>query len=256
MMLNTRSLLLGVVVLLGMGLVVAIIVLLAWRRDRSPSVSPNSLGQRLAVLVNQRPDYRILVGVPPAEPVSWAVVSQMAGDHLTVEGHGDILLAEVKAFVVAYPNGQIIDCEFAGLLPPHRMTGLQPGRNKHGDILRADDLVEGRKYIQVTYGRSVLRPQDRNHYSTKLTNISEKRVRVLRFAGYIRMPQGWRLNTVTGTFYSALEFREWYGLAQDEWVEPSQSVTDPNNYGSPPVLWAYYCQAEDGKEFIAGGVLE
>ena len=31
---------------------------------------------------------------------------------------------------------------------------------------------------------------------------------------------------------------------------------DPKNYGDPPVLWAYYCRAEDGEEFVAGGVLE
>jgi hypothetical protein len=57
-------------------------------------------------------------------------------------------------------------------------------------------------------------------------------------------------------FYSAAEFREWYGLGSSEWIEPGQAVSDPNNYGSPPVLWAYYCELASGQQFIAGGALE
>jgi hypothetical protein len=64
------------------------------------------------------------------------------------------------------------------------------------------------------------------------------------------------LSAVTGTFYSGCEFCEWYGLGDREWLGPGESACDPNNYGGPPMLWACYCQAEDGKEFVAGGVLE
>ena len=95
-----------------------------------------------------------------------------------------------------------------------------------------------------------------NSGSTTLTNVSGQRLRVLRFAGYVRTPLGWILHTVTGGFFSADEFREWYGLGEGEWIEADGSARDPNNYGGPPVLWAYYCLAEDGTEFVAGGVLE
>ena len=90
-MLDTRSLLFGITVLIGLGLVGAIIVL-ASRRERNTAVSPNPLGQRLAMLGNQRPDYRIVVGVPPQEPASWALVSQIDGDRLLIEGHDAIAL--------------------------------------------------------------------------------------------------------------------------------------------------------------------
>lgn len=253
---DTRFLLLGAIVLLGVGFVVAAILVLASRRTTSQPASPNSPGQRLAALARQRSDYRMLVGVPPGEPDSWAVVSRVTDDTATVEGHGKILLGQVKAFVVAYPNGQMIDCELAGLLPPAGMTGLARGRRQHHDVLHPADLEAGGKYVEVKYGRSDSKPNERGHYSTTLTNISGQRVRVLRFAGYARTPDGWTLNTVTGTFYSAREFCQWYGLGEKEWLGPGKSACDPNNYGGPPMLWAYYCQAEEGEEFVAGGVLE
>jgi hypothetical protein len=187
-----------------------------------------------------------------AEPV----VSRVTDGTVTVADGGNTPLADVKAFVVAYPNGQVIDCELAGLPGLVGMTGLTPGRKWHDDVLRSADLEEGRTYVAVKYGPNKLRPKERGYYSTTLTNISGQRLRVLRFAGYARTPRGWELNTVTGTYYSAGEFREWYGLGQKEWLDPGESACDPNNYGGPPTLWAYYCQTEDGKEFVAGGVLE
>lgn len=252
---DARSLLVGVAVLLGLGMVIALIILASKSGTRSP-ISSKCPGQRLALLASQRSDYQILVGTPPREPVCWSVASRVANDAVTVVGYGDIPLSQVTAFIVTYSNGQAVDCELADLPMPVGVTGLSPGRKRHEEVLRSDDLEEGRKYVKVKYGPSQLRPKDRSHYSTTLTNISHQRIRVLRFAGYARSLESWRLNTVTGTFYSAREFLKWYGLGQDEWIQPGSSATDPNNYGSPPVLWAYYCQAEDGKEFIAGEILE
>lgn len=251
---DPRWFLLVAAVLVVLGSVVVILLLKSRRQEASPD--PHSPAQRLAVLVSQRSDYRIQIGVPPEEPISWAVVSRVADGILTVEGHGDIPLTKVTAFVVAYPNGQLVDFELAGLPVPAGVTGLSRSRKRHHDLLQLADLEEGRKYIEIRYGPSRLRPNDRDHYSTTLVNVSRQRIRVLRFAGYTRTPEGWRLNTVTGSFYSAKEFREWYGLGLGEWIEPGKSANDPNNYGGPPVLWAYYCQTEDGNEFVAGGVLD
>jgi hypothetical protein len=252
---DAKALFLGMAVLIGVGLVVALAFILAARRGRALA-APNSPGQRLAVLARQRPDYRIWVGVPPERPIGWAVASRVAADAVAVEGRGEIPLAEVRAFVVAYANGQMIDCELAGLPVPAGLTALSPARRRDSDVPQAADLEEGREYIMVKYGPSQLKPRDRNHYSTTLTNVSEQRIRVLKFAGYTRTADGWKLNTVTGTFYSAREFREWYGLGPNEWLGPGESACDSNNYGGPPVLWAYYCQAEDGREFVAAGVRE
>jgi hypothetical protein len=192
--------------------------------------------------------------VPPEAPASWAAATGLRGDAVAVDGHGEAPLAEVRAFVVAYPGGQLVDCELADLPDPPGVVGGVEGRDD--DILHDARLEEGRRYVAVEYGPSELRPGEPGCYSTTLTNVSGQRIRVLRFAGYKRIPGGWLLHTISGTFFSSDEFREWYGL-EGEWVGPGQSATDHNNYGGDlPVLWAYYCQAEDGTEFVAGGVLD
>jgi hypothetical protein len=239
---------LAVAGLLAVGLLALVVVLVA-RRSDSP-------GRRLAVRMRQRSDYLVFLGVPPANPDRWAAASGLNGDAVVVEGHGEVPLAEVRLFVVAYPGGQLVDCEMGDLPEPPGVFDWGPEPVPDIDVLKAADLEEGRKYVHVSYGPSELRPRDRGHYSTTLTNVSGQRVRVLRFAGYKRTPLGWVLHTVTGGFFSAEEFREWYGQGEREWLGPGESACDPNNYGGPPVLWAYYCQAEDGSEFIAGGVLE
>jgi hypothetical protein len=128
---------------------------------------------------------------------------------------------------VAYPNGQMVDYELAGLPLPLELTGLSPARTRDSDVLHETDLEKGREYLTVRYGPSQLEPNDRSHYSTTLTNISAKQIKVLKFAGYTRMGKEWRLSTVTGTFYSGQEFREWYGLGRKQSIGPGETATDP-----------------------------
>lgn len=73
------------------------------------------------------------------------------------------------------------------------------------------------------------------------------------FGGYRKTGRYFQLSTITGHFFSAEDFRDWYGQP-GEWIEPGRSVADPNNYGSPPCLWAYHCETEDGTKFLAGGI--
>lgn len=231
-------------------LLVAFIVNMTWRRGVSSTTS------RLGKLIAQRSDYQIFVGVPFANPKEWAVATPQGTDSLSVKGYGSLPVSDVRAFAVAYANGQLVDLESCGLPLPQGLKGLFPSSRRDSDILHLDDLKPGEAYIQITYEPSVTRPRNRNYYATTLKNISTERIRVHRFAGYKRNGEGWKLSTVTRQFYSAEEFREWYGLGSGNWIEPGQAVTDHNNYGSPPVLWAYYCESASGRQFITGGVLE
>jgi hypothetical protein len=177
-------------------------------------------------------------------------------DILDVEGYGTTQIPDVRAFAVAYANRQLVDCELCGLPLPEGLHGLSPASRADSDVLRLDDLEAGKAFIQVRYAPSASRPQDQTYYATTLQNLSTERIRVLRFGGYRRSGKHWKLATVTRQFYSADEFREWYGLGSAEWIEPGQAVTDPENYGSRPVLWAYYCESASGKPFVVGGTLE
>jgi hypothetical protein len=165
-------------------------------------------------------------------------------------------LTNVSGFIVAYANGQLLDQLGRGPKLPPGIRGLDAKRKSETDLLRIGDVRAGNDRIRVAYGPCTARPSDEGYYSTTLTNISNKRIRVMRFGGYHQTKRGWELSTVSGAFYSAQEFREWYGLGDKEWLVPGDAVTDANNYGGRPMLWAYYCESEDGAEFVAGAILE
>ncbi|MBY0552111.1 MAG: hypothetical protein K2W95_32810 [Candidatus Obscuribacterales bacterium] len=203
-------------------------------------------------LMSQGRDYQIYIGVPLDRPTQWTKALQH-GDELLLQNEVTDL-AQVRAFIFAYPSGQIVSCELGNLGFPPGISGLEPTpgpRDSH--VLLDSDLKEGRLYVQITYGKSA---ENRTHYSTEVLNKSTGRLRVTKFGGYtpVRRGVGYKLNTITGKYFSAEEFREWYGQAA-EWLEPGQSATDPNNCGSPPMLWAYYCETDDGHKFVAGEVL-
>lgn len=216
-------------------------------------------GKRLRAYAAQRGDYSIYIAIPISAPESWAKVMKVTERAVVVEDHGEVPLEEVRYFLVAYPNGQLVEQVFA---PGRYRRSLPPGVQSLGssgrprtDILTAADLTVGKNFIAISHGKCILRPSDPHYYSTQLANVSHQRVRVLRFAAYTNIEGGWKLHTVTRGFYSAEEFQALYGLA-GEWIEPGQSVCDANNYGGFPMLWAYYCESADGTRFIAGEVIE
>jgi len=214
----------------------------------------HGVGERLYAHTCDRDDYRILIGVPPNNPVRWAEVSQTTDKFISAEGYGDIDYSDITAFFVTYPNGQMVDSHCFNLPIPAGVARFVPLPDPDMDIIQLQDLETGKHFIEVTYGQSTAQPTSPHHYSTTLTNISDQRIRILRFAGYCETPRGWEMNTVTGKFFSAEEFVQWYGLGTNEWIEPGSSVIDPNNYGGPPALWAYYGETESGVRFLAGAV--
>jgi hypothetical protein len=213
--------------------------------DRQPGVYCQ---EALARLTSQQRDYLIYVGVPLARPKQW-VRALVSDDALLINGQVTAP-EEAKAFVVAYQNGQVVDFYLCGLGLPEGLSYLErPGGPPDSDRLTDADLIAGRQLVHVSYGEG-----RKPHYSTTVVNVSPYRLQVSKFAAYRPTSGGYKLSTVTGRFFSAGDFKEWYGQA-GEWLEPGASATDPNNYGSPPVLWAYYCETEDGKQFVAGEVL-
>lgn len=239
----------------GLGLAVAAALFLFRHRTEAPHSTIETIGDRLRAHTRDRSDYRLFVGIPPALPVDWTEVERIKGDCVSLKDHPAISLSEVTAYFVAYPGGQLADCRCPDHLPVPQWVRFPENANlPDHDILTLANLKAGTFYASVTFGPSTSRPGSPHHYSTTVTNISRKRIRVVKFGGYQPDGDGFRLKTITSKFFTAEDFRDWYDQ-KVEWLEPGASVTDPNNYGSPPALWAYYCESEDGESFIAGGIV-
>ncbi len=242
--------------LLFLALIIVAVSVVSWVafvRRNSQAQSRNA--ERLRRLVAQRDDYAIRIGVPLASPARWMPVTDSSSTSLTLDDGSVVSYSNVRAFVVTYPNGQLVDCESCGLPLPAGITGLWPSSDPDRDLLQLTDLESGKQFIQVTYGPCETNPNDPDQYSTTLKNISQEPVRVDRFAGYTKTSHGWQLSTVTRKFYTAEEFQEWYGLGKAQWIQPGESASDPNNYGGRPLLWAYYCESASGVQFVAGEIL-
>jgi hypothetical protein len=232
--------------------IVTVFLVLMRRRQRNAS----TIGDRLFALANERSDYIIAVGIPPSDPNRWSEVTAVTNSTVATSDARQIPLDEITHFVVSYPNGQLVDFESSKPELSIGITGITTAAHPDTDLLTVDDLMDGNQYVVMSYGPSTSRPNDPNHYSTSLTNISDHKIRVLQFGGYTPAKNGWKLDNATSAFYSPDEFVNWYGLGEAEWITPGQKVTDTNNYGGRPVLWAYYCETDDGTKFVAGKVLD
>jgi hypothetical protein len=243
-------------VLAGFVIFGLLLVVILRSRQNTSRTTEDSPGRRLLAHSRDREDYRLFVGMPPTTPGEWVEVAEIRESSVTLRNNQVLDLKEVTAYFVTLPSGGPVDIRNPTKLPlPNWVKFPVQATTPEQDELTQEDLKEGRSLVRVAFGKSTSHPNSSDHYSTTLTNLSAMRVRVLKFGGYAKSGRVYSLNTITRQFFSAEDFRDWYG--QDgEWIEPGQSATDPNNYGSPPVLWAYYCEAENGQQFVTGGVIE
>src|SRR5262245_8864089 len=102
---------------------VAIASVAVFLATRNAAASPAG---RLDKLLAQRPDFLIFIGVPVATPTEWAPATRQREGFLEVRGHGILKVSDVRAFVVAYPSGQMLDAEPCGLPLPASLNGLSP----------------------------------------------------------------------------------------------------------------------------------
>ncbi|MBN1763700.1 MAG: hypothetical protein JW860_00435 [Sedimentisphaerales bacterium] len=199
--------------------------------------------------------YKFYIGYPLDTPEEWVEIKELDGEHVVTVEDNNIPLRRIRAFIVAYPNGEILDNK--NLFPPlpPDIHIVRTSEEAIEDLITLNDLEEGRQYIAITYSKSISHPKDRNYYTTFLKNISNESIRVIKFGGYFKKNKSWKLGNFTKNFFTSEQFRNWYGLYEHEWIKPGQSVFDPNNWGGRPVIWAYFCETESGKQFIAGEIL-
>ncbi len=219
-------------------------------RHMPPSDKAEDAKSQLRSYLAQGRNYRVYVGTPFDSPTEWQQV-EVVGQTLSLAGER-LELNEITAFLVVYPNGEVLSAEQEFYPLPEGVTILETKPHPLQDILNPEELNGGQAFVKINFGPSVPRHKEPGHYSTTLQNISDKKIRVLKFAGFTRSGTGFQLSTVTGDYFSADEFINWYGVAKDGWILPGQTVADPNNYGGSDGYWVYYFETEESKEFAAG----
>jgi len=215
-------------------------------------VSINKANKRLFDYMNCGRNYRYLIGEPVKKPIRWQEVSRVDDECLFVDDNHSYNYRHIQSFVVAYPNGEILDYE--GVFAP-MINGIHSPeilRKPTMHTIRLSNLEEGNKLVNVVHGPSTFASRDKPFYLTVLENISDKKIKIEHFGAYTLFGDEYMLNTISNTFFTADEFINWYDQ-QEEWILPRQSVSDPQNYGSH-CLWVYYCITEDGDEFACGSI--
>jgi hypothetical protein len=116
--------------------------------------------------------------------------------------------------------------------------------------LERSDLKLGKHWLKIEH---CVNPEARNkpYYSTKITNRSTQRIRIDRFGSYIKVGKTLVLHSITGGFFSRQQFQQWYGLGDSQWLEPGQTVIDPNNHSQIGVYWGYSFTTANGAKFVA-----
>jgi hypothetical protein len=211
-------------------------------------VAPNRLAAHLA----SRADYVVFVGTPVEAPRRWTRATSYTGAEI-VTAEGRHRVDGIEAFVVAYPNLQLLDAEPRGLTLPAEVVPLEPAPLSQDVRITIEEASAGLALVDVRHDTARMR-DGRIEYRTTLTNLTDEPIRITEFGGFAETDGAWTLNTVTGALFSAGEFIAWYRVPADGWLAPGTSASDPDNYGGPPALWAYYGETKAGRRFVTGRV--
>lgn len=113
------------------------------------------------------------------------------------------------------------------------------------------ELAAGKNWLKIEHS-SNREDRQKPYYATSITNISTARIRIDRFGTYIQTGKTLVLHSITGGFFSSQQFQQWYNLGQSQWIDPGQTVGDPNNHSSLGAYWAYFGTTASGQQFVAG----
>jgi hypothetical protein len=230
-------------------------VFIIWRYWYKKKFSTPGL-VRLGAYLRQNREYKIFIGFPTNCPKEWSLIRKYDDDVLITSAMEQVPISDVSSFVVAYSNGEILDSEEVFAPLPEGLFFVEPETEEKPHMINTEDFVAGKAFVEIEFGRCLSRPREPCYYSTTVRNISGHKLRVTKFGAYSKKGNQWTLNTITRSFFTVEQFNLWYAVDSDGWIKPGQEVMDPNNYGGPVALWAYYCVSDKGEEFIAGKVVD
>ncbi len=252
-MISNRVVIAVIVLLVSFAVVAAAVWVFRARNSKNvgqaKAVEPSAI---LLEYLERDRQYLVYVGVPCSQPTQWVRVQRIEGTEVVCDNEERHPLNEVQSWIVAYPNGEILERVNAFGPLPEGLGGVESGTVLNPDALRTADLAEGAGFVVVNHGQKRRSPAGKFVYATSLTNVGAEPVQILKFAGYAMVDGQWQVHTVSGSYYTGEQFRAWYGLGETEWVEPGQTVSDPDNYGGPKAIWAYFCRTKSGRKFVTG----
>ncbi len=167
--------------------------------------------------------------------------------------------AEISRFsftrVEAIANAPVTRTQPSKKLPSPQVVVAEPLQiDKNIDLIFATielpELKIGKGLLDIQH-RHEPKHRHKPYYSTRITNRSTEKIRIDRFSTYVRKGKVLVLHSLTGGFFSAQQFQEWYDLDRNRWIEPGQTVIDPNNHSNLGVYWAYFGTTASGREFTA-----
>jgi hypothetical protein len=161
-------------------------------------------------------------------------------------------MSTLDVWVAAYPNGEVIEMGATRRRLPSGVFFIRSLEPVEHEVLNGAINQGNAGYASIEFGAAGAHPDDPDNYSTVLTNTSSVPWKVTQFGGYHKVGNKWRLRTITGAFFTAGQFQNWYGHTDAEWVQPGENVVDYNNYGGSDVAWIYECELEDGTGFRVG----
>lgn len=230
---------------------------------RAQERKPLGAVQQRLIEHHQTTGRRVFVPGATCGADGWVPITAVEGHRATMRRPGNAMatveidLHDVSSYFVCDPVGRLLDSVWitTSMWPslPDTIREQLMARLPKDVRITPEQLVEGQKRVRVSFTPSPGNPD--GHYATRLTNLGETRVRIVRFGGFTASEAGWELSNATRDFYSPDEFRDWYGQTE-HWIEPGQTVVDIRNWGRPPVIWAYWGVTDRGDAFVTGDLLE
>lgn len=213
------------------------------------SQTDNSAARRLSRYIRQQRPYHFYVTTHEGDPRTWLIAVPVDEKTLALEGGERISVHQVRSFLIGYPSGEILDSEAPFLPLPDGLHYIEEAEEPVVHFIESSDFRDGSQYVDIRFGEHPENAEYSFRYATWFTNKSAHKLRVLKFGAYAPEGRKYRLHTISDTFFTAEQFRNWYGM-DGEWIMPGETVCDPNNYGGSGCLWAYWCETSEGKQFI------
>lgn len=180
----------------------------------------------------------------------WYKMDVLEERSVLIEGER-IPLGKIKALVVSYESGELIDeyGKFNDL--PEGVEELRDSGIKSDKRVGFNRVDLGSSIIEIKNIKNKRHPS-KYHYITEITNRSDSPIQVIKFAGYTLVNNRQTFQTDFNSIYSQSQFNDWFDVNEKGWIEPGETVSDPNNYGSGNAYWLYFCKNREGDDFIIG----